>query len=79
MNNNVILGVPKPVDYGFPPHTATGVDCDGNEFEFSADDINTFVGNYDKTSEGYADIKPMTKEYQEKGMNASFDFRTLMQ
>ena len=79
MDNNVVLGVPRAVEYGMPTPTAMGVDCDGNEVEFHAQNTNTFIGNYDNTSEGYSELKAMINEYQEKGKDASFDFRALMQ
>lgn len=78
MDNNVVLGVPRSVEYGMPTPTAMGVDYDGNEVEFHAQNTNTFLGNYDNTSEGYADIKPMIKEYQNNLDHSTSDFRAIM-
>ena len=63
MDNNIVLGVPHAVEYGMPPHTALGVDCDGNEVEFHAVNTNTFLGNYDNTSKGYDKLSDMIDEY----------------
>ncbi len=79
MDNNVVLGVPKSVEYGMPTPTAMGVDSEGNEVEFHAQNTNTFLGNYDNLSEGYAEIEGMINEYQDKDTPCSFDFRALMQ
>lgn len=79
MDNNIVLGVPRSVEYGIPSHTAMGVDYDGNEVEFHAQNTNTFLGNYDNTSEGYADIKPMIKEYQNNLDHTASEFRAIMQ
>lgn len=79
MDNNIVLGVPHAVEYGMPPHTALGVDCDGNEVEFHAVNTNTFLGNYDNTSKGYDKLSDMIDEYQDKEKPCSFEFRTLLQ
>ena len=79
VDNNVILGVPRAMEYGFPSVSENGLDAEGNETVFYAQNTNTFRGNYDNTSDTYETLKPMIVEYQDKDNPCSFDFRTLME
>ncbi len=82
MNNaryNIVLGVPKPFEYGNSAKSAHGVDAEGNECEFFSTHTTVYKNNFDCTSEGYDSISDMILEYQEKGKNSSFDFRTLIE
>jgi hypothetical protein len=67
------------MEYGFPSVSENGLDAEGNETVFYAQNTNTFRGNYDNTNDTYEEIKPMIVEYQDKDTPCSFDFRTLME